>query len=67
METIHVTFEDEVLAELPREDAIKAFCIQFSALYTFGANFEVSHDGKSSPETSDCFTFITTYRMIQRS
>ena len=31
--TIHVTLDNNILAELPREDALKAHCIQFSALY----------------------------------
>ena len=30
--TIYVTFENQVLAELPREEAVKAFCIFFGAL-----------------------------------
>ena len=64
LDTLYVTFENQVLVELPREDAVKAFCIQFSALYVFGANYEVSHDGKSSPEASAFFNFITIYRKI---
>ena len=60
-ENIHVTHNGYVLAKFGQEDAVKAACIQFSALYNFDANYEVTKDGKATPEIRNFFDFVTIF------
>ena len=60
-DTLYVTCDNQILAELPKKDAIKAHCVQFSSLYNYGIRFDTSSDGKPLPEANAFFTFVTTY------
>ena len=58
-EFVHVTYNGHVLATFSQEDAVKAVCLQFSALYNLNANYEVTKDGKATPQIRNFFDFIT--------
>ena len=60
-EFIHVTHNGCILAKLSQEKAVKAACLQFSALYNFDANYEVTKDGKATPQIRNFFDFVTIY------
>ena len=60
-ETIHVTHNGYVLARLRQEEAVKSVCVQFSALYNFDANYEVTKDGKATPQIRNFFDFVTIF------
>ena len=63
-DTLYVTYEGYVLAKLKKHEAVKAHCLQYSALYNFGVNYQVSHQGKSLPGIKHFFDFITS---VQKS
>ena len=43
------------------EEAVKAHCVQFGALYLFDANYKVSVKGKALTGIQHFYNFITVY------
>ena len=59
---VTVTADGVVLARLTRKEFIKAFLIQFSALYVYGIDYEKTQNKKSTPKgVKDYFDFCTEY------
>ena len=59
---VTVTADGVLLARLPRKKFIKAFLIQFSALYVYGIDYEKNKHNKATPKgVKDYFDFCTEY------
>ena len=59
-----VTADGQILTSLARKDFVKAFLIQFGALYIYGLDYEKTKNKKATPKgTRDFFDTCTEVLM----